>query len=80
MDRGRFPPPRPGLEVIAEAWGPEVAEFLRNGAGRPRKDDRKVNQTLRLDADVLEAYRKSGKGWHTRINAVLRSHMQDKPE
>ena len=27
---------------------------------------------LRLDADVLAAYRKTGHGWQTRINADLR--------
>ena len=27
---------------------------------------------LRLDADVLAAYRKTGDGWQTRINADLR--------
>jgi len=27
---------------------------------------------LRLDADVLAAYRKTGTGWQTRINADLR--------
>ncbi len=37
--------------------------------------DKKVNQTLRMDADVLKAYRREGKGWQTRINEVLREHM-----
>ncbi len=66
---------RPALEVIAEVFGAETAEALRRGRGRPAKPDRKVNQTLRLDADVLEAYRHTGTGWQTRINAVLREHM-----
>ena len=64
---------RPALEVIAEMLGPEVAESLRRG--RPAKVDKKVNQTLRLDPDVLAAYRQSGKGWQARINEVLRAHM-----
>jgi uncharacterized protein (DUF4415 family) len=66
---------RPALEAIAEMWGAEAAEALRRGRGRPAKPDRKVNQTLRLDPDVLEAYRQSGNGWQTRINALLREHM-----
>ncbi len=66
---------RPALEVIAELFGPEAAENLRRGRGRPRKADRKVNQTLRLDADVLDAYRHEGQGWQSRINQVLREHM-----
>jgi uncharacterized protein (DUF4415 family) len=38
----------------------------------------KINQTLRLDADVIDAYRRQGRGWQTRINAVLRAHMNDR--
>jgi uncharacterized protein (DUF4415 family) len=66
---------RPALEVISEVFGPHVAEALKRGRGRPPKSDRKVNQTLRLDADVLEAYKQGGSGWQTRINEVLREHM-----
>jgi uncharacterized protein (DUF4415 family) len=66
---------RPALEMVAEAFGPLAAEALRRGRGRPEKPDRKVNQTLRLDPDVLEAYRRQGSGWQTRINEVLRTHM-----
>ena len=32
--------------------------------------------TIRLDADVLEWFRGSGKGYQTRINAILRSYMR----
>lgn len=31
--------------------------------------------SLRLDADVLEWFRRHGRGYQTRINAVLRSYM-----
>lgn len=66
---------RPALDVIGEAFGAAAAETLRRGRGRPAKPDRKVNQTLRLDPDVLAAYRRQGSGWQTRINEVLREHM-----
>jgi uncharacterized protein (DUF4415 family) len=65
---------RPALEVIAEKFGPEAAQALRRG-GRPSKPNRKVNQTLRLDPDVLEAYRREGPGWQALMNDVLRQHM-----
>ena len=52
---------------------------LRRGRGRPPKEDRKVNQTLRIDVDVLEAYRQQGRGWQTRINEVLRLNMPSRP-
>jgi uncharacterized protein (DUF4415 family) len=66
---------RPALDVMTEVFGPQVSETIRRGRGRPGKSDRKVNQTLRLDPDVLEACRSEGVGWQTRINQVLRDHM-----
>jgi uncharacterized protein (DUF4415 family) len=40
--------------------------------GRPPLPNPKQAVKLRLDADVLAAYRKTGAGWQTRINADLR--------
>jgi uncharacterized protein (DUF4415 family) len=73
--REDFRKARPALEVIAEVFGPQAAAELRRGRGRPQKPDKKISQTLRLDPDVLEAYRHEGSGWQTRINEVLREHM-----
>jgi uncharacterized protein (DUF4415 family) len=39
---------------------------------RPPLASPKQAVKLRLDADVLAAYRKTGDGWQTRINADLR--------
>jgi uncharacterized protein (DUF4415 family) len=50
-------------------------ELMRRSRGRPQKADKKVNQTLRLDPDVLEAFRQEGRGWQARINEILREHM-----
>jgi uncharacterized protein (DUF4415 family) len=36
----------------------------------------KDNVTLRVDRDVLEWFRSTGKGFHTRMNAVLRAYME----
>jgi uncharacterized protein (DUF4415 family) len=66
---------RPALEMIGEVFGATAADRLRRGRGRPRKADKKVSQNLRLDADVLEAFQREGKGWQTRINKVLRENM-----
>jgi uncharacterized protein (DUF4415 family) len=67
---------RPALEWIAEEFGPGAAEELRRGRGRPAKPDRKVNQTLRLDPDVLAWFKRQGPGWQARMNAALRSFME----
>jgi uncharacterized protein (DUF4415 family) len=40
--------------------------------GRPPLEHPKEAIKLRLDHDVLAAYRKTGSGWQTRINADLR--------
>jgi len=40
-----------------------------------RMPDRKKSVTVRLDADVLQWFRSQGKGYQTRINAVLRLYM-----
>ncbi len=36
--------------------------------------------TLRMDSDVLEFFRRGGKGYQTRINTVLRTFMQNQAE
>ena len=36
---------------------------------------RKVQISLRIDADVLEAFREQGDGYQTRINEALRSYI-----
>ena len=36
----------------------------------------KKSITVRLDADVLDWYKRQGKGYQTRINAVLRTYME----
>ncbi|WP_428484419.1 BrnA antitoxin family protein [Rhodopila sp.] len=66
---------RPALEVFEEIFGPAAAETVKRGRGRPAKADKKVNQTLRLDVDVLDAYRGNGPGWQALMNQVLREHM-----
>ncbi len=40
--------------------------------GRPPSAVRKRAVSLRLDPDVLAHFRRSGRGWQSRINAVLR--------
>ena len=36
----------------------------------------KADLHMRIDRDVLEFFRKTGRGYQTRINAVLRSYVQ----
>lgn len=43
-----------------------------NPGGRPVSENTKKQVTLRLDPDVIEKFRATGKGWQSRINAELR--------
>jgi uncharacterized protein (DUF4415 family) len=36
----------------------------------------KANLHMRIDRDVLDFFRKTGRGYQTRINAVLRSYVE----
>ena len=72
---------RPAAEVLPGLIGAKATEELfRRRRGRPPKATRKVNQTIRLDPDVLAAYRQEGRGWQTLINTVLREHMPGHPK
>jgi Uncharacterized protein conserved in bacteria len=57
---------RPLAEVL-----PDLAEKLRRGRG-PGKKPAKETVTLRLDPDVIAAFKADGPGWQSRINAELR--------
>ena len=37
----------------------------------------KKQLTLRIDSDVVEWYRKQGRGYQTKINALLRAYMKE---
>jgi uncharacterized protein (DUF4415 family) len=41
---------------------------------------KKQQITLRLDPDVLDFFRKHGKGYQTTINAVLRKYVESRRE
>jgi uncharacterized protein (DUF4415 family) len=48
------------------------ARGLVNSGGRPKSANPKRAVSLRLDADVIEWFKRSGDGWQTRINRELR--------
>ena len=58
-----------------------VGKVIRPGQGtltkpgRPLSDNPKKQVTLRLDPDVIEKFRATGKGWQSRINAELRKAL-----
>ena len=43
--------------------------------GRPKLDNSKVPVSIRLDSEVLDYFKSTGKGWQTKINDVLVQHI-----
>ena len=73
------------VQSAADFFGPEKYHqvlAMKRPRGRPKAAETKVFTALRLDADLLAAFKATGKGWQTRINAALRvflhEHQQSK--
>jgi uncharacterized protein (DUF4415 family) len=65
-----------GDRVVSPAEGKAAfQEALQRD--RPEAAVKKVSTTIRLDADVLEAFKSTGHGWQTRINSVLREWLKE---
>jgi uncharacterized protein (DUF4415 family) len=63
------------ISVAGKVIRPATGTLGPNGVvrGRPPIGDKAKRQvTLRLDPDVLDAFRADGPGWQGRINAALR--------
>nr|WP_208758204.1 BrnA antitoxin family protein [Rhizobium glycinendophyticum] len=45
-------------------------------SGRPKSQKTKVSTTIRLDEDVIDAFRRDGPGWQSRINSALREWLE----
>jgi uncharacterized protein (DUF4415 family) len=64
---------------------PATAEELAHGLalarkrGRPAGSGVKEQVAIRLDKDILEAFRAEGQGWQTRINQALRRYLAEHP-
>ena len=62
-----------GREALASLFPPETVEaLLKPRRGRPRTERPKVRFTARFDADIVEHFRKTGKGWQVRMEDTLR--------
>lgn len=48
---------------------------LKNKGGRPRSGATKVAISIRLDPDIVSAWKATGPGWQTRMNQTLRETM-----
>jgi len=64
---------RTGIEADPEAHPTDEVFWKTAKSVMPQP---KETMTIRIDADVLEWFRKQGRGYQTRINAILRSYMR----
>ena len=72
-----FAKAKPAAEVLPKLFGAKVAEeMLWSKRGRPVSDNPKTHVNLRLDPDVVAAFRASGRGWQTRLNAALKDWLK----
>ncbi len=64
---------------MSDAWFAQADLYHRDKLvrrGRPKAAITKIHTGIRLDADVLAAFKAQGPGWQTRINAALRDWLQ----
>jgi uncharacterized protein (DUF4415 family) len=67
---------REGVEPEADPDAPDATALLqeevaRRRAGRPAGSGNKEQVSIRLDQNVVAAFRATGKGWQTRMNDAL---------
>ncbi len=65
---------RPLLDVLPK----EAVEAIKRYRGQrgPQKSPTKKLVSLRVDREVVEAYRATGPGWQTRANDALRAYAK----
>lgn len=64
--------PNDDIPDLSTPYGQALLGRARVQRGRPRAAMPKVQTTLRLDPDVLAAFKAGGPGWQGRMNAALR--------
>ncbi|MBK8742717.1 MAG: BrnA antitoxin family protein [Betaproteobacteria bacterium] len=75
--RANFARAEPAAKVLPRLFGKqEAAEMLKPKRGRPISATRKAHVNIRLDADIVEQFRATGRGWQTRLNAALKQWLK----
>jgi uncharacterized protein (DUF4415 family) len=69
-----FAKAKPASEMFPDLVA--YSEKRNRGQRGPQKKPRKVAVLLRVDADTLAAYKSGGRGYQTRMAAVLAAHAK----
>jgi uncharacterized protein (DUF4415 family) len=64
----------PNDEAAVQAFWAKAT--ITRGRGRPRIAVKRPTLNMRVDAEVLEAFKATGPGWQTRINSLLRDAVK----
>ena len=68
---------RPAKDVLAGIVGHKAAiALIKPKIGRPPLANPKEHLNIRLDVDVVGAFRRTGSGWQTRLNNALRDWLK----
>lgn len=71
-----FAKARPAQEVLPRLLGDAAArDMLKPKRGRPPSAAPKEHLNIRLDADIVQSFRRTGDGWQTRVNQALREWL-----
>jgi uncharacterized protein (DUF4415 family) len=62
------------------AWAGIPEDWYKDAVARSgplvRPKENKLAVHIRFDADIVEFFKRSGRGWQSRMNAVLRSYKE----
>ena len=76
LDANWFTSARPAAELLPQLLGAEpAAAMLKPKRGRPVLDAPKQHVNIRLDADIVLAFKSRGQGWQTKVNSALREWL-----
>jgi len=67
---------RPASEVFPDLAAHSEKRKRKRGQRGPQKKPRKVLISLRLEESTVEAYKAGGRGYQTRMAAVLEEHAK----
>ena len=62
--------------VPASEYFPDFDKFPKPRSRGPQKTPTKEQTTLRLDREILDHFRRGGRGWQTRVNETLRREVE----
>jgi uncharacterized protein (DUF4415 family) len=76
-----FAKAKPAADILPELFGSSVASemLMPKKRGRPVAEKTKTPINIRLDHEIVDAFKNSGAGWQTKINEVLKDWLKTHP-